>query len=257
MTDRLLISLCTYNERQNIENLVPAIFRYAPNARVVVIDDNSPDGTGKYAQELAAENPAIHVIHREGKQGLGSAMLAAFAYTIEQDYDLLINLDADFSHHPQHIPALLECMNRVDIAIGSRYVEGGGVEGWGLWRHFMSKSINLYARLLLGLKTKDNSGSFRCYRVSKLAELDLDAVRSRGYSFQEEILYLLKAVGCTFEETPIYFANRRFGETKINMKEAVSAMGILLRLGIDRLTGAQVGRAEQKRDVEGKQSSEG
>lgn len=235
MTNRLLVTLCTYNERQNIENLVPVIFRYAPDAHIVIIDDNSPDGTGKFADELAAENPAIKVLHRTGKQGLGSATLLGFNYGIENGYELLVNLDADFSHHPQHIPAMLECMDRADVAIGSRYIKGGGVEGWGLKRHFMSKSINLYAKLLLGLKTNDNSGSFRCYRVARLAELDLDAVRSKGYSFQEEILYRLERINCTFEETPIYFANRRFGETKINMQEAVSAMVVLFQLAIDRM----------------------
>ena len=235
MTNRLLVTLCTYNERQNIENLVPVIFRYAPDAHIVIIDDNSPDGTGKFADELAAENPAIKVLHRTGKQGLGSATLLGFNYGIENGYELLVNLDADFSHHPQHIPAMLECMDRADVAIGSRYIKGGGVEGWGLKRHFMSKSIKLYAKLLQGLKTNDNSGSFRCYRVARLAELDLDAVRSKGYSFQEEILYRLERINCTFEETPIYFANRRFGETKINMQEAVSAMVVLFRLAIDRI----------------------
>lgn len=235
MTNRLLVTLCTYNERQNLENLVPVIFRYAPDAHIVIIDDNSPDGTGKFADELAAENPAIKVLHRTGKQGLGSATLVGFHYGIDNGYELLVNLDADFSHHPQHIPAMLECMDRVDVAIGSRYIKGGGVEGWGLKRHFMSKSINLYAKLLLGLKTNDNSGSFRCYRVAKLAELDLNAVRSKGYSFQEEILYRLERIDCKFEETPIYFANRRFGETKINMHEAVSAMVVLFQLAIDRI----------------------
>jgi dolichol-phosphate mannosyltransferase len=235
MTNRLLVTLCTYNERQNLENLVPVIFRYAPDAHIVIIDDNSPDGTGRFADELAAENPAIKVLHRTGKQGLGSATLLGFNYGIDNDYELLVNLDADFSHHPQHIPAMLECMDRADVAIGSRYIKGGGVEGWGLKRHFMSKSINLYARLLLGLKTNDNSGSFRCYRVARLAELDLAAVRSKGYSFQEEILYRLERIDCRFEETPIYFANRRFGETKINMQEAVSAMVVLFQLAIDRI----------------------
>lgn len=246
MSERLLVSLCTYNERQNLENLVPVIFRYAPGAHLVIIDDGSPDGTGKFADELAAENPAIKVVHREGKQGLGSAILRGFVYAIEHNYDLLVNLDADFSHHPQHVPAMLECMDRVDVAIGSRYIKGGGVEGWSLKRHFMSKSINLYARLLLGLRTNDNSGSFRCYRVSKLAELDLSKVRSKGYSFQEEILYRLERIGCTFEETPIYFANRRFGETKINMNEATSAMVILFKLFIDRLRGVPVSKLPQQ-----------
>ncbi len=235
MSGRLLVSLCTYNERQNIENLLPSIFRYAPQAEVLVIDDNSPDGTGQYADELAAENSAIHVLHRPEKLGLGSAMLEAFRYAIAHGYDLLLNLDADFSHHPQHIPALLACMDRADVAIGSRYVPGGGVEGWGLKRHCMSRAINLYARLLLGLRTRDNSGSFRCYRVSCLAELDLDQVLSHGYSFQEEILYRLRRLGCRFAESPIYFANRRFGQTKINMREVVSAVLILLQLSLHRL----------------------
>ncbi len=245
MTERLLVSLCTYNERQNLETLIPSIQRYAPHADIVIIDDNSPDGTGRYADEIAAEDPAIRVIHRESKQGLGSAMIAAFRYAIESGYDLLINLDADFSHHPQHMPALLECADRVDCAIGSRYVPGGGVEGWGVKRHFMSQGINLYAKLTLGLKTKDNSGSYRCYRVAKLDALDLDAIRSRGYSFQEEILYRLKGIGCTFEETPIYFANRRFGETKINMNEAITAGVILLKLAFERLRGVPVAKRKQ------------
>jgi len=235
MSKRLLVSLCTYNERQNLPNLIPSIQEYAPDADIVVVDDNSPDGTGQYVDELSAEDSSIHAVHRESKLGLGSALIAVFHYAIEHDYELLINLDADFSHHPKHIPAMLECMSRVDCAIGSRYVPGGGVEGWGIKRHFMSRGINLYARVLLGLKTKDNSGSYRCYRVSKLAELDLDRVRSRGYSFQEEILYRLKRIGCTFEETPIYFADRQFGETKINMGEVVSAGVILAQLCLDRI----------------------
>ncbi len=244
MSERLLVSLCTYNERQNIENLVPAILRYAPHAHIVVIDDNSPDGTGRYADELASENEAIRVVHRPGKMGLGTAMIVAFEYAVEHSYDLLVNLDADFSHHPQHIPAMLECMNRADIAIGSRYIEGGGVEGWGVKRHFMSQSINWYARVTLGLKTKDNSGSFRCYRVSKLGELDLTAVRSKGYSFQEEILYRLAQIGCTFEETPIYFANRRFGQTKINMQEAWTAVLVMGQLWWERIRGVPVATRE-------------
>lgn len=242
MSKRLLVSLCTYNERENLPNLIPAIKEHAPDADIVVIDDNSPDGTGQYADELAAADPSIHVLHREGKQGLGTATIAGFRFAIEQGYELLINLDADFSHHPKHIPAMLECMDRVDCAVGSRYVPGGGVEGWGIKRHFMSRGINLYARMTLGLKTKDNSGSYRCYRVSKLAELDLDLVRSKGYSFQEEILYRLKRIGCAFEETPIFFADRQFGETKINMGEAVTAGVVLFQLFVDRIRGVPVTR---------------
>ncbi|MFK7817534.1 MAG: polyprenol monophosphomannose synthase [Planctomycetaceae bacterium] len=236
----MLISLCTYNERQNLENLIPVLFRYAPDAHVVIIDDGSPDGTGKYADELAAENSAIRVLHRKGKQGLGSAILRGFEFAIEDNYEYVLNLDADFSHHPQHIPAMRECMSRADVAIGSRYIDGGGVEGWGFKRHFMSRGINLYAWLTLGLKTKDNSGSFRCYRVSELSKLDFSLVKSKGYSFQEEILYRLDRINARFEETPIYFANRRFGETKITLREGTDAFVLLFKLFLERLRGVPV-----------------
>lgn len=232
---RLLITLCTYNERENIERLIPEIHANLPKADVVIIDDNSPDGTGELADEMAQQDPRIHVLHREGKQGLGTATLAGFRYGIEQGYEFLTNMDADFSHHPRYLTALTDCMERVDVGIGSRYVAGGGVEGWGFKRHFMSQGINFYARCLLGLKTKDNSGSYRCYRVERLKQLNLDLVRSRGYAFQEEILYRLRRIGCTFEETPIIFEDRRYGESKISMKESVSALFGLFWLGIENL----------------------
>lgn len=202
---------------------------------MLVIDDNSPDGTGRLADRLAAEDERIQVLHREGKLGLGSAILAGFGYAVENNYELLINLDADFSHHPRYIPALLEVMHTADVGIGSRYVPGGGVEGWGWWRHFMSGGINLYARCLLGLKTRDNSGSYRCYRVSQLSKLDLARVRSRGYAFQEEILYRCRRLSCRFVEVPIVFESRRHGESKINWRESVAALWIIFRLAVERV----------------------
>ena len=232
--NRLLITLCTYNERENLERLIPEIFQFAPDAEILVIDDNSPDGTGELADHFAQDDSRVHVL-REGKLGLGTATLAGFRYGIDHEYDFLINLDADFSHHPQYIPALRECMEQADVAIGSRYVSGGGVKGWGFRRHFMSRSINWYARLLLRLKTLDNSGSYRCYRVSKLRELDLDRVRARGYAFQEEILYRCRRIGCRFCETPIVFEDRRYGTSKINWHESVTALWVIFRLGIENL----------------------
>jgi dolichol-phosphate mannosyltransferase len=232
---RLLVTLCTYNERENIEQLVPQIHRFAPTADVLVIDDNSPDGTGDLAETMAAEDSRIHVLHRAGKEGLGSATLVGFRYGIDHGYEHLINMDADFSHHPRHIPELWDCMNRVDVGIGSRYVPEGGVVGWGMKRRFMSRGINLYARLLLRLRTLDNSGSFRCYRISKLAELDLDRFRAKGYAFQEEILYRCRRIGCTFEERPILFEDRRYGTSKINAWIACVALWDIFRLGIDNL----------------------
>jgi dolichol-phosphate mannosyltransferase len=229
------VSLATYNEAGNLEPLVEAIRQFAPESAILVVDDNSPDGTGRIADELASRLPDIHVIHRAGKLGLGTAMLEAIAFAVSGGYDHLLNLDADFSHPPRFIPALLAGMRDHDVMIGSRYVPGGGVEGgFNLKRKVMSTGINMYARLLLGLTSKDNSGAFRCYRVSKLAQIDLGKVRSRGYSFQEEILYWCKTVGCRIGETPILFENRRSGVSKINMKEAASALWILFRLGVTR-----------------------
>lgn len=240
---RLLISLCTYNEKENIPLLVPEILNQLPWAEVLIVDDNSPDGTGRIADDLAAKDSRVHVQHRAGKQGLGTAILSGFRYAIEHNYDFVLNMDADFSHHPRHLPALAELMNHCDVAIGSRYVPGGKAVGWSLTRHFMSRGINLYARWFLWLKTKDNSGSYRAYRISKLRELDLDRVRARGYAFQEEILYRCRRIGCRMEETPIVFEDRRLGLSKINYKETLAALWVIFRLAIDNLVGVPVTRS--------------
>jgi dolichol-phosphate mannosyltransferase len=235
---RVLISLATYNEAGNLQPLVEAIRQFAPGSSILIIDDNSPDGTGRIADELRGTTADVHVIHRPGKLGLGTATIAAMRFAIDHQFDYLLNLDADFSHPPRFIPALVAGMSQHDVMIGSRYVTGGGVEGgFTLKRRLMSSGINGYARLMLGLSSKDNSGAFRCYRVSKLAEIDFDRVRSRGYSFQEEILFWCQTVGCRIGETPILFENRRSGSSKINMREAASALWILLQLGWARTTG--------------------
>lgn len=230
--ERLLVTLCTYNERENLPPLIEEIWRVAPQADLLVIDDNSPDGTGQVADEWAARDSRLHVLHRPGKLGLGTATLAGFRYAVANDYTWLMNLDADFSHHPRYIPALLECMRSVDVAIGSRYVAGGGVLGWGLRRKLMSRGVNAYARLFLRLSTHDNSGAFRCFRVDRLRQLDLDGFISRGYAIQEEILYRCRKIGCTFAETPIIFDDRRYGQSKINLYEMLAALVIIPRLGL-------------------------
>ncbi|WZO96383.1 polyprenol monophosphomannose synthase [Isosphaeraceae bacterium EP7] len=237
---RLLISLATYNEAGNLAELVAAIRQNVPDASILIIDDNSPDGTGAIADELKASMDEIHVIHRTGKQGLGTAIIAGMQYAIDRGFDYFLNLDADFSHPPRFIPALVEGMSRYDVMIGSRYVPGGGVDGdFNFRRKFMSTGINVWARCFLGLKTRDNSGSFRCYRVSKLALIDFTKIRSRGYSFMEEILYWCRVVGCTFGETPIIFENRRAGFSKINKMEAVKALQIIAQIGLERALGVR------------------
>lgn len=235
---RTLVSLATYNEIENLRALVLGIREAAPYVHILVIDDNSPDGTAGVAEELMREREGIFLIKRPGKLGLGTAVVCAMKYAVENGYDYYVNMDADFSHPPRFIPALVAGMDRVDVMIGSRYVAGGGVEGeFGFRRRFMSTGINMYARTLLGLRTRDNSGSFRCYRVSKLQKIDFSWIRSKGYSFMEEILFWCRVVGCTFDETPILFENRRGGTSKLNSAEAIKALQVMLGLGVDRALG--------------------
>ena len=233
----MLITICTYNELDNVRLLIPELRKVATHADILVIDDNSPDGTSNAVREMGKTDPQVQLICRAGKLGLGTATLAGFRYAIDQDYDLLLNLDADFSHPPRYIPDLLECVKSCDVAIASRYVKGGGATDWNWWRRLISLAINWYARLLLGLKTQDNSGSFRCYRVPALARIDWTRVIGTGYSFQEEVLFRCRLAGCRFQETPFLFEDRRFGVTKINWKEALGAVWVIFRLGLLRLTG--------------------
>ncbi len=236
---RLLVSLATYNEAENIGPLIRAIRKYVPESTILVIDDNSPDGTGAVAEQLRAELGQVEVLHRTGKLGLGTAILEAMRFAISHQFEMILNLDADFSHPPRFIPDLVALMTEFDVVVGSRYVPGGGIESrqYNFTRKLMSFGINTYARVLLGLPSKDNSGSFRCYRVSKLAEINFDHIESRGYSFMEEILYWCRRVGCRITETPIVFEDRRAGRSKINTAEVIKALEIILRLGVGRVFG--------------------
>ncbi len=240
--DKTLVTVATYNEMENLPSLVDEILRVVPEVDLLVIDDNSPDGTGQWCDRKGAEDGRLRCLHREGKLGLGTATLAGMKYGVEQGYRFVLNMDADFSHQPRYLPDLLAGMEPqhgppVDVMIGSRYVPGGGVEGWPLRRHLMSRGVNLWARWLLGLKSKDCSGAFRCYRTAVLARLDFDAIRSRGYSFQEEVLWHLKRLGARFDETPIVFIDRQRGVSKIDSKEAVTALRIIWGLGLRNLFG--------------------
>ena len=234
---RTLVTVATYNEIDNLPDLTAAIWQFAPHADVLVIDDNSPDGTGRWCDERAEKEPRLFCVHRPGKLGLGTATIAAMQYAIEHDYDYVLNMDADFSHHPSYIPAILAAMDQSDISIGSRYCPGGGVKDWPLKRRLMSWGVNSYARLFLGLAPRDTSGAFRCYRVSLLKRLDFAAIKSRGYSFQEEILWHLKRLGARMVETPICFADRQRGQSKINRQEALSALWVIFRLGLTNWLG--------------------
>lgn len=232
---RVLVTLCTFNERDNLEPLIAEIIESAPDVDILIVDDNSPDGTGKIADRVAAGCRQVQVLHRPEKQGLGTATLAGLQRALDQHYDFWLNMDADFSHSPQMIPPLIVAMQQADVAIGSRYVSGGGTPDWGLKRRLMSRTINLAARLLLGLRTRDNSGAFRCYRLSELGKLDLAKFRATGYAVQEELLYRCHRIGCRFVEIPITFHDRQRGQSKINLNEAVLAVKVLLQLAWDRI----------------------
>ena len=237
---KTLVTIATYNEIENLPRLVEAINQNLPEADILVIDDNSPDGTSRWCLEHKSNNSHFDCIIRSGKLGLGTAVLVAMQYAMTNRYDFLINMDADFSHPPEKLPELLNAMMpEIDVAIGSRYVSGGKIEGWPLSRRLMSRAVNGFARICLGLRTLDNSGAFRCYRVTTLDHVLADyisrgKIRSKGYSFFEEILFLLHRDGAKMVEIPITFADRKFGKSKINLWEAVKAIGIILRIGLGR-----------------------
>ena len=237
---RILITLCTYNEVDNLRGLIPELLSLVPTAHILVIDDNSPDGTGALVAEMAKRDDRVRLLSRPGKQGLGTATLAGFRDAIDHNYELLVNMDADFSHGPKYVPLLIAEAANYDVVIASRYMPGGGVAGWTFRRKLMSQTINFWARFWLGLKTADNSGSFRCFRVARLAEVDWDLTVARGYAFQEEILYRCRQVGCRMTEVPFIFEDRRYGVTKINLKECVVAVWVIFLLGLQRLLGYRV-----------------
>jgi dolichol-phosphate mannosyltransferase len=237
---KTLATVATFNEIENLPLLVEEIHRYAIEADVLVIDDHSPDGTGRWVDQKGAEDPRVRCLHRSGKLGMGTAIIAGMKHGIEHGYEYIITIDADFSHPPKCIPTMLAGMEPadgppVDAMIGSRYIPGGGVEGWPLHRQWMSRSVNFYAKCLLRLAPKDCSGGYRCYRTQALAKLDLDGLYSHGYSFEEEILWRLQRIGARLSETPIIFVDRNGGASKINSGEAFAALWGILALGLKGL----------------------
>jgi dolichol-phosphate mannosyltransferase len=229
---RLLVALATYNEIENLPTLVDDILRVLPSADVLVIDDNSPDGTGHWCDEQAASNPRLRCIHRPGKQGLGSATIAGMRRAIEQHYEILVTMDADWSHEPQHLPALVRALETAEVAVGSRYCTGGAIEGWPVHRRLLSLCANGLSRILLRLPVRDASGAFRAYRVAALNKIDVSDIQSSGYAYLEEILWHLREAGATFSEIPITFHQRRAGRSKINLGEALGKLKTLIRLSL-------------------------
>jgi dolichol-phosphate mannosyltransferase len=212
---KAVVCLPTYNERGNLERMVAALAD--KGVSVLVIDDNSPDGTGRLADELAARNGHVQVLHRAQKEGLGPAYLAGFRRVLEDpDAALVLEMDADFSHDPSDVPRLIEAARDADLVLGSRYVEGGSVGSWGLIRRFISAGGSLYARVLLGVPVRDLTGGFKCFRREVLEALDLDAIDSRGYAFQIETTYRALRAGFRVVEVPIRFVDREEGGSKMS-----------------------------------------
>jgi dolichol-phosphate mannosyltransferase len=222
---RACVCLPTYNERENIEPMLRALGEVlGPDDRVLVIDDNSPDGTGQRADELASELGYVEVLHRERKEGLGPAYLAGFRRALDAGAELIVEMDCDFSHDPADVPRLLEAAETADVVLGSRYVPGGGVENWNAVRRLISAGGSLYARLVLGVSVRDLTGGFKCIRRAVLESIDLNAIHSRGYAFQIELTYRALRKGFTVKELPIRFVDRQVGGSKMSRTIVLEAI---------------------------------
>lgn len=234
---RVLVAVATYNEIENLPGLVEAIHDVLPTADILIVDDNSPDGTGSWCDDRAKTDSQLRCLHRSGKLGLGSATLAAIRFAIDESYDVLVTMDADWSHDPEYLPELVAAVKEADVALGSRYCEHGAIDGWPLSRRILSRGMNWLSGLMLRLPIRDTSGAFRAYRLTALKKIGLDAIHSTGYSYLEEILWHLHRAGATFVEVPITFRERRAGRSKISAREAVNKVSTLLRLYFARNRG--------------------
>jgi len=221
---RVAVIMPTYNERANIESAASRVRRAVPAADLLVVDDNSPDGTGDVADKLAAEDPHIHVLHREAKAGLGAAYIAGFRWALDRGYDVMVEMDADGSHLPEELPRLLGALATADLVLGSRYVPGGTVVNWPRSRELLSRGGNTYARLMLGITLKDATGGFRAYRASTLRKIALDEVESQGYCFQIDLAMRAIRAGLTVTEVPITFVERVHGSSKMSRAVVAEAL---------------------------------
>jgi len=219
-----IVIIPTYNEKENIEELIEEIRELNKGFYILIVDDNSPDGTGRIADELAKSYPEVSVVHRRAKLGLGSAYMAGFKYALENNYDLIFTMDADFSHQPKYLNHLLEKARQYGLVIGSRYVEDGKVQNWPLHRHILSRGANIYVRIVTGLPVLDSTGGFNCYQRQALEKIEFDRIFSDGYAFQIEIKYRLWRKGISLKEVPITFVDRRCGKSKISKRIILQAI---------------------------------
>lgn len=240
MLPKTLVVIATYNEIENLPDLVDQVQQHLPNADLLVIDDNSPDGTGRWCDERSQSDDRLHVIHRSGKLGLGSATICGFEYGLQNSYDLIATMDADFSHAPASLAEMMRTIQLSEnaacgLVIGSRYVRGGGIEGWPLFRHLSSRAVNLAARCLLRVPTRDNSGAFRIYRRSTLESVNIDRIQADGYAYLEELIWRIHRANIQMVEVPITFTDRERGASKTSLLIGVSVFWHLLKIGLGRV----------------------
>ena len=236
MTERALVIIPTYNEARNLPLLVPAILAEGTWLEVLVVDDNSPDGTGHVADELAAQSSRVHVLHRERKEGLGAAYVAGFRWALERGHDLVLEMDADFSHDPKYLPDFLRAIQDADVVVGSRYKSGVNVINWPISRLLLSLGANAYARVVTGMPLRDATGGFKCFRREVLEKIDLERVRSNGYAFQIEMNFRAWKLGFRLVEIPIVFTDRIEGQSKMNKKIVREAIWMVWWLRLASLT---------------------
>lgn len=234
---KILIIIPTYNEKDNIERIVSEILAQQESIEILIVDDNSPDGTGEIADRIAGENPRVHVLHRPGKQGLGQAYISGFKYALEKSYDLIFEMDADFSHDPKYIKDFLQTIPEADLVLGSRYLNGVNVVNWPISRLLLSWFANLYVRWITGLPVRDATGGFKCFRRKILEKINLDKIHSNGYSFQIEMTFRAWKKGFKIKEIPIIFIDRRSGHSKMSKKIMWEAIWMVWRLRLTSLLG--------------------
>ena len=233
-TMKKLVIIPTYNEKENIRNIVSAVFAMEQDFHVLVVDDSSPDGTAEIVKQMQHEFPHhLHLSMRKTKDGLGKAYIHGFKWALQNSYDYIFEMDADFSHDPKYLPDFLAAIQTHDLVLGSRYVPGGGVKNWGLLRKFISRGGSLYARTILGLSLRDLTGGFKCFRREVLEAIDLDSIKSNGYSFQIEMTYRACCKGFRIFETPIVFEDRTAGKSKMSRKIFLEAVLMVWKLRLD------------------------
>jgi dolichol-phosphate mannosyltransferase len=231
---RIVIVMPTYNERQNLESIAGRVRAALPAADLLVVDDNSPDGTGDLADKLAEADPHVQVIHRTGKAGLGKAYIAGFGRALERGYDVIVEMDADGSHQPEHLPSLVAAVDHADLSIGSRWIPGGRVVNWPKTREALSRAANIYTRIMLGLGVRDATAGFRAYRAATLRTISLDQVESTGYCFQIDLTLRVADAGLRIIEVPITFVEREHGASKMSNRIIGEAFWRVAQWGVTR-----------------------